>query len=193
MRNFSALPEVTRIETPRLLLRSFVEDDFPAFHDLLSCPRVMAFSATGVLSAEQSRVRLAGIIASYATDGFGKWAVVSRQDQRIIGYCGPELTAIDAQPEPELGFRFSADHWGYGYATEAAVAALDHCFRVLGFNEMHAFVEPANARSIRVLAKLGFVHQRCTNWQGHVVDVLRVSPARHAPETGDSSASGEPG
>lgn len=166
------------IHTARLLLREFTESDLPAIKALLSCPRVMEFSSTGPLSDQGCRERLDGFIGAYARQGYGKWAVVSQASGEVIGYCGPELTAVDGPPMPELGYRFRAESWGLGYATEAGRGALDHCFHALGFADMHAFVEPANLRSVHVLAKLGFRHQRRAPWMGRVVDIFQTSHGR---------------
>ncbi len=167
-----------RIHTSRLLLREFVESDLPAIKSLLSCPRVMEFSSTGPLSDTGCRERLDDFIRAYSKDGFGKWAVVLRASGEVIGYCGPELTAIDGPPVPELGFRLRTESWGFGYATEAASGALDHCFNKLGFMDMLAFIEPANVRSRSVLTKLGFRYQRRAHWLGHVVEIFKTSDAK---------------
>jgi RimJ/RimL family protein N-acetyltransferase len=135
----------------------------------------MEFSPAGPLSRAECRDRLNGFIAAYTEHGFGKWAVVIEASGEVIGYCGVELTAIDGPPVPELGFRIRADSWGQGYATEAARAALDHCFRELGFSDLVAFVEPANHRSVRVLTKLGFTFQRSSHWLRHAVDIYQTS------------------
>jgi RimJ/RimL family protein N-acetyltransferase len=55
----------------------------------------------------------------------------------------------------EIGWRLAFEHWGRGYATEAARAAVDCGFRRLGLQEIVAFTVPANWRSIRVMEQLG--------------------------------------
>lgn len=170
------------IRTRRLWLREFVDADFGVLHALLSCPRVMEFSGSGVLSPSQARERLEGFIASYAAHGFGKWAVVESDSGHVIGYCGVELTVVDGAPVRELGFRFRPECWGRGYATEAGRAVLHRCFTVLGWLEVLAFVEPANVRSTRVLTKLGFQFQRATQWQHLPVHLYRA-PAASTPLT----------
>jgi ribosomal-protein-alanine N-acetyltransferase len=164
------------LRTPRLLLREFVATDFDAWHVLLSCPRVMEFSGTGVLTPEQSRERLEGIIARYAAQGFGKWAVVTADSGEMIGYCGVELTIVENAPVRELGFRFRPEFWGHGYASEAGRAVLNHCFTALGWTEVFAFVEPENVRSVHVLTKLGFRFQRIAQWQHLLVQLYSATP-----------------
>ena len=164
------------LRTPRLVLREFVATDFDSLHALLSCPRVMKFSGTGVLTPTQCRERLAHYIASHAAQGFGKWAVTLADSGEVIGYCGVELTTVEDAPVRELGFRFRPEFWGLGYATEAGRAALNHCFTTLGWTEVFAFVEPENTRSVHVLTKLGFRFQRATQWQHLQVHLYRAAP-----------------
>lgn len=167
--------EPLRLRTPRLLLREFVATDFEALHVLLSCSRVMEFSGTGVLTPEQTRSRLQEFIASYATQGFGKWAVTLADSAELIGYCGVELTTVENAPVREFGFRFRPEFWGQGYASEAGRAVLAHCFTALGWSEVLAFVEPENVRSVLVLTKLGFRFQRTAQWRHLPVHLYRLA------------------
>lgn len=171
-----------RIETARLVLREFAPEDFPAVHALFSCPQVMRFSVSGPLTPTQSRERLDDFLRAYAEHGFGKWAIVLRATGEVIGGCGPALTVIDDEgglPARELGYRLRTEHWGRGLATEAAGAALDHCFKRLRFPHVLGFVEPANVASVRVLTKIGMRPQRNAVWHGRPVDVF----VAYAPDT----------
>lgn len=145
-------------ETARLRLRHLAETDAafmlallnePAFHEHIG--------DRGVRTPEQARDYLRDApIASYARHGYGLYAV-ERQDGELIGICG--LVKRDALPEPDIGFAFLAAHEGQGYAREAAQAVLDHARGVLGLANVLAIVTPANARSIRLLEKLGLQFQ----------------------------------
>ena len=173
------------VHSLRLVLREFTPADFAAVHALLSCPDVMRFSASGPFTLAQSHEWLERSLASYAEHGFGKWAVVLRATGEVIGCCGPALTVIDGPPERELGYRLRPEHWGVGLATEAAAAALGHCFKHLGFTSLLGFVEPANTASARVLTRVGMAYQRGAVWQGHAVDIYAAYPAqtpKPAPE-----------
>src|SRR4051812_22448331 len=108
------------IETPRLLLREFGDADFAALYAIVSNPETMRFS-DGVEAEAAARVRLAAFRESYSARGFGKWAVETKEDGKIVGYCGFGLEEFDGHAEPELGFRFLPAFWGRGFATEAAL------------------------------------------------------------------------
>lgn len=171
----AAVPKPFLLRTPRLELREFTTSDTAALHAVLSCPQVMKFSGTGPLTTAQSRLRLLEFIRSYSTFGFGKWAVTRADSGDLIGYCGVELTTVANGPVRELGFRYRPEFWGKGYASEAGTAVLNHCFQVLGWSELSAFVDPENVRSVRTLEKLGFRLEGKTKWQHLSVHLYRIS------------------
>jgi ribosomal-protein-alanine N-acetyltransferase len=104
----------------------------------------------------------------YQTWGFGPYAVVKRQDQNVIGYCGlfffPE---INGQPEVEIGYRLARSAWGKGYATEAAGAVRDYAFHILGIKRLIAMIDPSNVASIRVAEKLGMRYENEVMLEGY--------------------------
>ncbi len=142
-----------RLDTPRLLLRPFQEEDAPAAHEVYSDPEVMRYVATGPLSDPAMTRRL---LYDYRTHqdawGYSFWAVVERASDRLIGDAGLYRTPAG---EVELGYTLGKPWWGRGYATEAAGAWLETAFSRLGIREVVALAEPANAASLRVLEKLG--------------------------------------
>lgn len=152
------------IRTERLRLRPFHARDQPALAALNADPRVMEF-LSGVLTREQSDALAARILAHAATHGFGPWTievmgevpgeVPGRAD--FVGLVALMIPAFQAAFTPcvEIAWRLSASHWGHGYATEAAQAALRHGFMDLGLPEIVAFTVPANVRSRRVMERLG--------------------------------------
>ena len=89
----------------------------------------------------------------YDKHGFGRWAVVLKKDQRFIGFCG--LRKDEKTGDVDLGFRFFADYWSQGYATEASHAALHIGFREFGLETIIGRCLRENLASISVLQKLG--------------------------------------
>jgi RimJ/RimL family protein N-acetyltransferase len=104
----------------------------------------------------------------YQTWGFGPYAVVERQRQAVIGYCGlfffPD---INGQPEVEIGYRLERSAWGRGYATEAARAVRDFAFGDLGMQRLIAIIDPSNIASIRVAEKIGMHHEAEVMLEGY--------------------------
>jgi ribosomal-protein-alanine N-acetyltransferase len=147
------------IRTERLRIRPWRDDDFEPYAAMNADPRVMEFFP-GVVSRDESRVRMARGHARLAERGYGLWPVEVPGGPSFIGMVG--LTDPDFQapfmPAVEIGWRLAAAHWGRGYATEAARAVLAYGFEQLGLPEIVSFTTVANARSRRVMEKLGMRH-----------------------------------
>ena len=141
------------LRTPRLLIRSWREDDFEAYAAMNADPRVMEFYPS-VVSREESRMRFD---ARLADRGYTFWPVEVLGGAPFIGMVGlgdPDFQA-HFMPAVEIGWRLAVEHWGKGYATEAARAALAFGFERLGLPEIVSFTTTANTRSRRVMEKLG--------------------------------------
>jgi [ribosomal protein S5]-alanine N-acetyltransferase len=162
------------VETERLILREFQQDDYRELSLILANPNVMKFSVSGCLTVTQSQEKINTYIDSYRQYGFGKWAVILKQKKQLIGYCGIAVEEIDGKKETELGYRLSDKYWSKGLATEAAKAALQYGLNELKFPYIIAIVEPANKASIRVLEKLRMEYKRQTIFHGLEMKVYRV-------------------
>jgi len=144
------------LQTPRLLLRPWLPADLEPFARLNADPRVMEH-LPGALSREQSDA-LAGRIAAHFTErGFGLWALEVPGVARFVGFVGLSVPRFETAFTPcvEVGWRLAAEHWGRGYATEAARAALAFGFDGLGLTEIVSFTVPANLRSRAVMERIG--------------------------------------
>mgnify|MGYP003542868874 FL=1 len=144
------------IRTERLLLRRFRASDRAAFAQLSADPRVTEYLA-GALSREQSDALADRIEAHFDEHGFGLFALEITGVAPFAGYVGLSVPRFEAAFTPcvEIGWRLAAEHWGSGYASEAARAVLAHGFDVVGLDEIVSFTVPANTRSRRVMEKLG--------------------------------------
>ncbi|MBE9167054.1 GNAT family N-acetyltransferase [Pleurocapsales cyanobacterium LEGE 06147] len=163
------------LETQRLILREFQQEDLCQLAPILANPQVMKFSPTGILSFQQTRTKINGFIASYKKNGFGKWAVIFKESNRLIGYCGIAVEQIDNVDERELGYRLDPAFWGRGLATEAASIVIQYGFEQLRFPHILGIVERENMASVRVLEKLGMKYKRKTVFHGVKMDVYQVS------------------
>jgi [ribosomal protein S5]-alanine N-acetyltransferase len=161
-------------ETARLVLRHFTMDDLTPLVPMHLDPEVYRY--IGMRTPEETRRRLEQWIAEYARYGFSKWAVVLRSSGELIGRCGLSLEQIDGSSEWELGWTFARAHWGQGYATEAASAAMDHSFRVLGHQRLISLIRPGNVASTRVAARIGMNYERTVQW-GEQPAEMYVKPA----------------
>ena len=151
--------EAFEIRTARLRIRSWRDEDIEPHAAMNADPRVMEFFPS-VMSREESTAALARARERIAERGFSFWPVEVVGGASFIGMVGLSVPSFEApfMPAVEIGWRLAADHWGQGYATEAARAVLAHGFDRLGLPEIVAFTTAANARSRRVMEKLGMRH-----------------------------------
>lgn len=147
------------IETERLILRPYREDDRDAFAALNGHPEVGAW-LSGVLTREQSDAMMDRITAHIAQHGFGFWGAERKADGRLVGAIGLMVMGDDL-PAPgaiELGWRLHPEAQGAGLATEGAAAARDWAFAELGVPEVVAITADTNVRSQAVMRKIGMTH-----------------------------------
>jgi RimJ/RimL family protein N-acetyltransferase len=144
------------LSTERLLLRPWRADDLEPFASLNADPRVMEFFIS-VLSRHESDSLADRIERHLDEHGWGLWAVEISGGAPFAGYIGLATPRFEAHFTPcvEIGWRLAHEHWGRGYATEGARAALAFGFETLKLSEIVSFTVPANLRSRRVMERLG--------------------------------------
>lgn len=160
------------LETPRLLLREFTDDDLPFVLRLLNEPSWLRFIGDrGVRTLDDARRYLDdGPRKVQALHGFSLWCVVPRETGLPVGMCG--LIRRDTLPDADVGFAFLPEAWGKGLATEAAAAVLAHARDVLGLRRVLAITDPENAASIRVLERIGLRREGTVRMPGEEIDLL---------------------
>lgn len=165
------VPTLARmIETERLFMRPLSLADVDAFVDLHADPRVNRF--VGSHSRERAREKLGAVERQWEERGHGLCAVELKATGEFIGRSGLQYwTQYD---EVELGWTFRAEHWGHGYATEAARAWLDWGFATLDAAYFTALIRPGNEPSVRVAERLGFSPRRQDTLAGAPVAVYAV-------------------
>jgi RimJ/RimL family protein N-acetyltransferase len=147
------------IETERLILRAWKKRDREQFARLNSNPRVMEFMPSA-LSAAQSDSLFDRIDYHFREHGFGLYAVELRGEASFIGFLGLAVPSFEFHFGPcvEIGWRLFPEYWGRGLATEGAKAVARHAFESLGLESLVSFTVPQNARSRRVMEKLGMTY-----------------------------------
>src|SRR5690349_2206582 len=140
------------IETDRLLLRKFTEDDAPLLYELNLDPEVIRYTHDPLTDVEHARKVLTEVILpQYISYEHGRWAVQLRPTLEFMGWCG--LKYLSETNEVDLGYRFMKKFWGKGYATEAALACINYGFGTLNLPRIVGRALPGNLASIRVLDK----------------------------------------
>jgi len=161
------------LETERLILREFLESDAKWMYELNTDPDVIRFTGDpAFVSIDAARVFLANY-SDYKRNGYGRWAVILKDTNEFIGWCGLKLNEEDFV---DIGFRFFKRHWGKGYASEAAKATLAYGFQNLNFDEILGRALVDNLASIRVLEKLNMTylkHDTCHGFENAVYYRIR--------------------
>jgi ribosomal-protein-alanine N-acetyltransferase len=156
--------EGTRFETKRLLVRPFDMHDAEELHEILSQEEVMRYLPEDVMSMAEVKGIISKLISYYDENSPGHivkltLAVVLKESQQIIGWCG--LGPLEVNPqEIEIYYGFSKHHWGKGCATEAAKAMLRYGFDHFKLDPIVGITKPENTASSRVLEKLGMVYKK---------------------------------
>jgi ribosomal-protein-alanine N-acetyltransferase len=148
------------LETERLILRRWREEDLEWFAAMNADPRVMEFFPACLSRAESDQ--LARRISAKLTErGWGLYAVESKAGGEFLGFTGLSVPGFEAAFTPcvEIGWRIARAAWGRGIATEAARAAAQFAFSNLQLPELVSFTSEANWRSRRVMEKLGMTHR----------------------------------
>lgn len=110
-----------------------------------------------MLTRDETKQFIEYIEDSFEENRFGLWAVEITDTGEFIGFVGlwkPNFEA-DFTPCVEVGWRLLAQHWGNGYAPEAALEAIDDGFNRIGLAEIMSFTSVHNHKSIRVMEKIG--------------------------------------
>ena len=174
-------------ETDRLILRTWRQSDRAPFARLNADSRVMEFFPA-TMSAQESNGLVDRIEQHFREHGFALYAAELKQTGEFIGFIGLAVPGFEAHFTPcvEIGWRLAAEYWGQGYATEGALEVVRHAFGSLNLPEIVAMTVPENARSRRVMEKIGmarhpgddFDHPRVSNGhrlKRHVLYRLRRS------------------
>jgi RimJ/RimL family protein N-acetyltransferase len=145
---------VPTLETARLRLRPWRDDDLDAYASMCADPEVMRHLGSGAtLSSADAWRSMAMFVGHWQLRGFGTWAVEERATHRFVGRVG--LHEPEGWPGLEVGWMLDRSTWGRGYATEAGRVSLDYAWRVLGAEHVISLIAPDNAASIRVAERLG--------------------------------------
>jgi ribosomal-protein-alanine N-acetyltransferase len=142
------------LETERLYLREFTTDDAQLLVDLNANPEVIKYVHELPVDIEKALDVLENIILpQYKLYNHGRWAVHLKENDEFIGWCG--LKYVKERDEIDLGYRFFQQHWGKGYATESAKAAIDFGKNALQLPHIMAQAHVENIASQNVLEKCG--------------------------------------
>jgi RimJ/RimL family protein N-acetyltransferase len=144
------------LSSRRLRLRPWRDEDRDAFAAINADPRVMQYFRNP-LGRVESDAMADRIEDHFREHGFGLWAVEVPGIAPFIGFTGLAIARFSAPFTPcvEAGWRLAFEHWGHGYATEAARLALRYGFATLALAEIVSFTSATNHRSRAVMERIG--------------------------------------
>ena len=147
------------LETDRLILRTWSDDDLQPMLAINQDPKVMEYFP-GLQDLETTKNFITKVNDHFNKYGYSLYACERKDTNEFIGFIGLLIADFKAHftPAIEIGWRLSSKHWGQGFATEGAKAALDYAFRELKISEIVSFTTAGNAKSIRVMEKIGLQH-----------------------------------
>jgi len=172
-------PGTHAIETERLTLRRIEPADLDFYAAIHADPDVARYIANGKpRSRGETEAWLDTVLSGYRDNGLGPLAVIAKSDQRLVGRCGLSDSVFEIGPQgqgprrgwffrslaphgieleavPELGYTFSRDSWGNGYASEAAEAIYRYARAVLNLGSVCSVIHDQNAASLAVARKFG--------------------------------------
>lgn len=156
------------IETKRMILRELEEKDYDDLCEILQDEEVMyayehAFSKTEVdawFHKQKER---------YKQDGFGLWAVILKENNKMIGQCGLTRQQIPNQEVIEIGYLFNKQYWHQGYAIEAAISCKEYAFSILHEKAVYSIIRDSNKASKKVALRNGMV--KVSDMMKHYYDI----------------------
>jgi ribosomal-protein-alanine N-acetyltransferase len=153
-------------ETKRLIIRELTLDDLDVVAALFADPIGMA--PKGGPRPYEDVVHIVNeAIFEYKNQGFGWWAVVHRDDDKIIGLCGLLDQSDNGHDVVELAYMFDKDYWRQGFATESAIAVRDYAFEPVGLKRLVSCIGPENTPSKKVAQNVGMQYETGNDFVDH--------------------------
>lgn len=141
------------LETERLWMRRFMEEDAEGIFALNSDDRVMRYTGAPLMQNISQASEFIANYKEYDLYGYGSWACIEKATGNFIGAFG--LRYIPQKSATGMGGLFLPQFWGKGYATEVAQACLNYGFEKLGLDEIIALAAEDNKASVTVMKRLG--------------------------------------
>ena len=161
------------IETDRIFLRPFCIADIEPFAKICANPNVMRYIGDGKpVSLDIIAERIPEWIRLYEKQKYGLMALVMKETNELIGFCGLIHQTVDEVEYIELGYRLDEAYWGQGIATEAALAVRDYAFNVLDMPMLISIIHHQNDASKCVAKKAGLRLMKKTNFKNVLVDIF---------------------
>ena len=173
------------LETQRLILREYTLEDAANLLRLNSDVDIMRFANTKpITTLAQAEQDITVFQQQYLKDGYGRWAVILKENNEHIGYCGLKYCAaepLSGRDFTDIGYRFERKYWKNGFAIEAARACLEYGFEHLHLQRIVGYAPVENKQTTRVLEKIGLqfhslflLNEKTTAWYQLTSAVFKI-------------------
>ena len=167
------------LETARLNLREIQQTDYSDLAEILQDETMLAYE--GAFTNEEVQQWLDRQRERYTDDGFGLWAVILKETNKMIGQCGLSMQDANGKQVLEIGYLLNRAYWHKGYASEAAIACKEYAFTKLNADEVFSIIRDTNTASQNVALRNGMVivehfvkHYRGVDMPHYLFSVKRV-------------------
>jgi len=168
---------IPRLQTDRLILRAFRQEDFEAWAAIMGDGDVMTFLGGKPMARGDAWRSMAMTLGHWALRGYGMWVVERKADGAVVGRVG--MLNPEGWTGLEVGWTLGKPYWGQGYATEAAAAAMRYAFLTQPVDRIVSNIDAQNTASQAVALRLGESKgepaELCVGGQNFNVDVWSIS------------------
>ena len=171
------IPSLTGLATERLVFRRLVPSDADWWMDYMNNAEAIRFMPFKLGDRADCEMMIQRSLERYAKDRSGLNAILLRDGEVPVGQCGLLTQEADGLPELEVGYHFLPQHWGKGYAAEAAIACKNYVLEHGLAPSVISLIDPGNHRSQAVATRNGMVREKLTTHRGIPAHVWRVSVA----------------
>jgi len=165
------------IQTNRLYLRELTVTDAENFYLLNLDEEVIKYTGDKAFESIDKAKEFLENYNPYKKYGYGRWAVIDKSNEEFLGWCG--LKYSEELQEVDLGFRFFKKYWNKGFASEAALACINHGFKELNLQKIVGRAMELNSASIRVLEKVGMKYISTIDFEKHIGVLYEITNSNH--------------
>jgi RimJ/RimL family protein N-acetyltransferase len=152
------------LETDRLILRTFRENDWKDLHAYYSDEECIRYTIGRTLTEGETWRAMASLIGHWQLRQYGSYAIENKADHKVLGFAG--LDYPNDWPEPEIQWGLCREYWGKGYASEAVRAVKKMADQYLPDVSLISLIHPANANSIKLAEAVGAHVEREYDFRG---------------------------
>ncbi|PKR77292.1 N-acetyltransferase [Halalkalibacillus sediminis] len=169
-----------KLETDRLVIKNYTENEFPFLNSMLTNPRMMKYIGDGkIKNHDQSKAFFERILSgSYEGSIYGLKLIMKKDELQPIGHAGLVKQVVDDREEVEVGFWIDETYWNEGYAKEVAKSLKVYAFEELNISRLISIIQPENKASSKVAEFIGMKLEKNCEFNGQGVNIYSVNKSQ---------------